>query len=100
MQAALGRPFSAGANGQKTVNVFESDTVLGDRLNQFDLRFSRIFRIAANSLDANIDLYNAFNSDAALAYTGAYSGVNGGSWLRPTSIIQGRIVKFGLRWDF
>jgi len=100
MQAALGRPFSAGANGQKTVNAFEPGTVLGDRLNQFDLRFSRIFRLGASSFDANIDLYNALNSDAALAYTPAYSGVNGGSWLRPTSIIQGRIVKFGMRWDF
>ena len=86
--------------GQKTVNVMVPDTTLGDRLNQFDLRFSRIFRIAANSLDANIDIYNAFNSDAALGYTAAYSGVNGGSWVRPTSIIQGRIVKFGIRWDF
>ena len=100
MAAALGRPFSAGAAGQKTVNVMVPDTTLGDRLNQFDLRFSRIFRIAANSLDANIDIYNAFNSDAALGYTTAYSGVNGGSWVRPTSIIQGRIVKFGIRWDF
>jgi hypothetical protein len=100
MAAALGRPFSAGAAGQKTVNVMVPDTTLGDRLNQFDLRFSRIFRIGPNSVDANIDIYNAFNSDAALAYTTAYSGVNGGSWVRPTSIIQGRIIKFGVRWDF
>jgi hypothetical protein len=97
---ALGRPFSAGATGQKTVNVMNADTVLGDRLNQFDLRFSRIFRFAGTSLDANLDLYNAFNSDAVLAYTAGYSGVNGGAWLRPTTLIQGRIIKFGLRWDF
>ena len=97
---ALGRPFSAGAAGQKTVNVLSDNTVLGDRLNQFDLRFSRIFRFGGTSLDANLDLYNAFNSDAVLAYTTAYSGVNGGAWLRPTTLIQGRIVKFGVRWDF
>jgi hypothetical protein len=97
---SLGRPFSAGAAGQKTVNVLNDNTVLGDRLNQFDLRFSRIFRFAGQSLDANLDLFNAFNSDAVLAYTPAYSGTNGGAWLRPTTLVQGRIIKFGVRWDF
>jgi hypothetical protein len=97
---ALGRPFSGGAAGQKTVNVLEPNTVFGDRLNQLDLRFSKIFRIARGTVDANFDIYNAINSDAALTMASAYSGVNGGAWLRPTAIIQGRIFKFGVRWDF
>jgi hypothetical protein len=98
---ALGRPFSGGAAGQKVVNVLEPNTVWGDRLNQLDLRFSKIFRVMQGStLDANFDIYNAMNSDAALTMTPAYSGVNGGAWLRPTGIIQGRIFKFGVRWDF
>ena len=97
---AIGRPFSAGAAGLKTVNVLRPSSVYGDRLNQLDLRFSRIFRIGHGSLDANVDLYNAFNSDAVLGYNTAYAGVNGGAWLKPTAIIQGRILKFGARWDF
>jgi catecholate siderophore receptor len=39
-----GRPFST-----------PTDTFFGDRLNQFDLRFSRIIKIGKSTLDANID---------------------------------------------
>jgi Carboxypeptidase regulatory-like domain len=97
---ALGRTFSGGTNGQKTVNVFDPNTAFGDRLNQLDIRFARIFKIGRSTLDADFDLYNAFNSDASLALTSSYGGTNGGAWLKPTAIIQGRIFKAGIRWDF
>ena len=97
---ALGRTFSAGNAGQKTVNVFDPNTVFGDRLNQLDIRFARIFKIRSGTLDADFDLYNAFNSDASLTQTTGYNGTNGGAWLKPTAIIQGRIFKVGVRWDF
>src|SRR5207249_6998624 len=79
---ALGRTFSAGAAGQKTVNAFSPNSIFGDRLNQLDIRFTRIFKIANGTLDADFDLYNAFNSDASLTLTNAYSGTNGGAWLK------------------
>ena len=61
----------------------------------------RIFKFGERgTLDANFDIYNAFNSDAVLTETTTYSGVNGGAWLLPTSVIVGRIIKFGARWDF
>ncbi len=97
--SALGRGLSGGGN--KTVNVFNPTTAFGDRLNQLDLRFSRIFKFReGNTLDTNFDIYNAFNSDAVLAETTTYSGANGGAWRKPTSVVQGRIFKFGMRWDF
>jgi hypothetical protein len=97
--AALGRGLSGGGN--KTVNVFNPTTLFGDRLYQLDLRFSRVFRLhERNSLDANFDIYNTLNSDAVTAETTTYSGVNGGAWRKPTGVIQGRLFKFGMRWDF
>ena len=42
--------------------VLETNTIFGDRLNQLDLRFSKIFRIARGTVDANFDIYNAINS--------------------------------------
>ena len=51
-------------------------------------------------VDANFDIYNPLNSDAATAETTGYSGVNGGAWRKPTGVIQGRLFKFGMRWDF
>lgn len=96
---ALGRALTGGAN--KTVNAFRPSTAFGDRLYQLDLRFSKIFRISeGNSVDANFDIYNSLNSDAVLGETATYAGVNGGAWRRPTAVIQGRIFKFGMRWDF
>jgi hypothetical protein len=81
--------------------VTDDNNAYGDRLNQFDLRFSRIFKFGEKgTLDANFDIYNAFNSDAVLTETTTYSGANGGAWLLPTSVIVGRIIKFGGRWDF
>jgi len=80
--------------------VYDPNTVYSDRLNQLDVRFSKIFKIGRSSLESNFDVYNSFNSDAILALTTSYSGVNGGTWLRPTTIIQGHIIKLGVRWDF
>jgi hypothetical protein len=96
---SLGRGLTGGGN--KTVNVFDPNTAFGDRLYQVDLRFSKIFRVGdSHSIDANFDIYNALNSDAVLGETATYAGVNGGAWRRPTAVIQGRLFKFGMRWDF
>jgi hypothetical protein len=113
--AALGRPATVGGN--KSVMAIEPAFPLaipagvgtpfllgndfGDRLNQLDLRFSKIFKLGGKrTLDANVDIYNTFNSDAVLTENATYSGANGGAWLLPTTVIQGRIFKLGVRLDF
>jgi hypothetical protein len=48
------------------------------------------------TVDLNVDLYNAFNSDAILQEVQNY----GVAWRNATSVIQPRFVKFGARWDF
>jgi hypothetical protein len=91
---SLGR---APIGGQTTVNLIEPGTVYGDRLNQVDLRFTKIVRTGARArLDLNVDLYNAFNSDAILTQQNAF----GAAWQLPLSVIQPRFVKFSARWDF
>ena len=47
-------------------------------------------------IQANVDLYNAFNASSILAITNTY----GALWLRPTQILQGRLLKFGGQIDF
>jgi len=89
----LPRPFTL---GQANVNVIEPGTFYGDRLNQIDMRFTKIVNLGRSRLDLNVDLYNAFNSDAVITELGAY-GVN---WRLPTTVIQPRFVKFAARWDF
>ena len=89
----LGRPFVA---AQATVNTLEPGTEYGDRLNQIDLRFTKIVNVGRGRIDLNVDLYNAFNSDAVLTELGTIGAV----WRRPTGVIQPRFVKFAARWDF
>jgi hypothetical protein len=89
----LGRPFTL---AQSTVNTIEPGTQYGDRLNQVDLRFTKIVNVGRGRIDLNVDVYNAFNSDAVLAELGTIGAV----WRRPTNIIQPRFVKFAARWDF
>ena len=48
------------------------------------------------SIDFNVDLYNAFNSDAILTQQNDY----GATWQNALTVIQPRFVKFSARWDF
>ena len=43
-----------------------------------------------------LDLYNAGNASSILTINTTY----GSNWLRPTSILQGRLLKFGAQFDF
>jgi hypothetical protein len=90
----LGRPFSSGS---ALVNLIQNGALYGDRLNQIDLRFTKILNVGRRgSVDLDVDLYNAFNSDAILSQQDNY----GVAWQNATSVIQPRFVKFQVRWDF
>jgi hypothetical protein len=90
----LGRPFSS---GNALVNLVDPGALYGDRLNQVDLRFTKILKFGRyGSVDLDVDLYNAFNSDAILSQQDNY----GVAWQNATSVIQPRFVKFQVRWDF
>jgi hypothetical protein len=89
----LGRPFTL---NQQTVHLIEPGSFYGDRLNQIDLRLTKIVNVGKGRLDLNVDFYNAFNSDAVVAELGSVGPV----WRLPLTVIQPRFVKFAARWDF
>src|SRR5262245_47180305 len=89
----LPRPFTT---GQATVNVFDPVSKYGDRLNQIDLRLTKIVNVGHGRLDLNVDFFNAFNSDAVIGELGSF----GPAWRLPLTVIQPRFVKFGVRYDF
>ncbi len=97
IRPSLGRNLATGAAGTATVQLVAPGTMYDERLYQLDLRASKIFKIAGrHRLQANIDVYNAGNASSILSINTTY----GANWLRPTSILQGRLVKFGGQWDF
>jgi hypothetical protein len=93
LTTTLGRPFTSAAT---TLAMMKPQTDYGDRLNQFDIRFTKVVGVGHGNIDLNFDLYNAFNSDAVLTQSNTF----GASWWRPTSVIQPRFLKLSARWDF
>ena len=83
-----------------SVNLVEPGLLYTDRVNQVDLRISKIFRFGANGrLNAGFDLFNMFNSSAVVAQNNSYSPTTT-TWQQPQSIIPGRLVKFSVVFDF
>ena len=78
------------------MTAVEPGSMYGDRLNQIDLRFTKLVDVGAGRIDFNMDIYNALNSDAILTQQNAY----GTAWTRPLTVIQPRFIKFSARWDF
>jgi len=47
-------------------------------------------------VQGNLDVFNALNSSALLSVNQTY----GASWLQPTQIMPGRMLKVGVQMDF
>jgi hypothetical protein len=67
-----------------------------DRQNQLDIRFKRLFHVRGLTLEAQADAYNALNTGVVLTAVQTY----GRALDRPASILQGRLLRFGMqaRW--
>ncbi len=90
----LGRNLTAGT---AAVPLIKPGTLFADRLNQLDVRFSKTVGLGGGRrLQANVDIYNAMNASAVLALNTTY----GANWQQPLQILQGRLVKFGMQFDF
>jgi hypothetical protein len=64
--AEVMKSLPRGLSGGRTtvvVNLVAPGTMYGERLNQVDLRFSKLFRWGHSRITANLDIYNALNSD-------------------------------------
>lgn len=93
----LGRNLAAGT---ANVTLIEPNTVFGNRLNQVDMRFARIFRMNKYRFQGMVDIYNLFNKSAVLAYNTTFSTAATSEWLHPTDVLQGRLVKIGGQFTF
>jgi len=91
--SSLGRNL---VSGSANISLIQPATEFSDRINQVDLRLSRLFKIKTLRLSTNLDLYNVFNQNTPLVINTSY----GDSWLRPTQIMDGRLAKFGVQVDF
>ncbi|HUR33228.1 MAG TPA: carboxypeptidase regulatory-like domain-containing protein [Vicinamibacterales bacterium] len=98
---SLGRNLSAGANATVVVDVVPAQRAWEEASSQTDVRFIKAFKMGGTrKIQGIFDVFNAFNSRPVLAINSRYAGAGGGAWLRPTSTLVGRLIKFGVQFDF
>ena len=77
-----------------------------ERLNTVDMRVSKILRFGRTRSNVGIDLYNLFNANTGTAFNQTFGTmqangtVNSTTWLRPTSILNARFLRFNATVDF
>jgi hypothetical protein len=98
VQAAIGRPLPGGAATQ-SVNLANPGLIYGPRINSVDFRFTKIVRYGRTRTNVGLDLYNLFNANTGTAFNQAF-GTDGATWLRPTTILNPRFVRFNVTFDF
>ena len=96
VSGSLGRNLAAGANAIVQVPIIAPATMYEKRIRQLDFRFSRSFRARKARIEPEFDIYNFLNSSPVLAVNTTY----GAAFLRPTQILGGRLMKFGLQVTF
>ena len=94
----LGRAPSGGV-ANVTMNLVEPGTLYGDRVNQLDLRFTKLLKFGRTRTKISLDMYNSLNSAPVLTYNQTYSPATT-TWLTPTSVLAARVMKIGASIDF
>jgi hypothetical protein len=95
--ASMGRPLSGNVQFA-LVNLVEPGDVIGDRINQLDLRVGKILRFRNFRTQISVDLYNALNANPIETYNQAF--IPGGNWLVPQGILTARFAKITAQVDF
>jgi hypothetical protein len=98
IQPSLGRPLAGTAT--VTVNLVPPGSLFGERLNQLDVRFSKVLKHNRTRTSLNLDLYNAFNVDTVLAENATYTNATATGWRVPTSLVTARFAKISAQFDF
>ena len=76
------------------------NTFYEDRIQQLDLRLTRIFPLGRTKLRGNFDAYNVFNGSSILNEQTRYSAPNGGAWANAIQVMGGRVFKFSAQLEF
>ena len=78
-----------------TINMLLPGDIYGDRANQLDLRFGKIFRFGGRRASVNLDIYNVFNANPVMQENAAYA-----VWRTPQRIMDARLFKISGQFDF
>jgi len=84
--------------------IVEPGSLRLDRINQFDFRVSKIFKMGRTKTNVNFDLYNVFNNNAVTQENFTYVFVPGvpaaNPWRQPQYVVPSRFFKLSAQFDF
>jgi hypothetical protein len=94
--STLGRPLAGGA-ANLTVGLLSPEQTNDyiERRNELDLRFGKVLRFGRYRSVISLDVFNALNSDALISINQSFA-----SWLRPTEILNARLMKVTWNLNF
>jgi hypothetical protein len=92
---SLGRNLS-GSVRTTPVELIRPFSQFDDRINQLDVRLTKVFRVGRFKIEGNFDIYNALNASPVLQSNLIY----GPTWLAPQDILDARLLKFGVELEF
>jgi hypothetical protein len=97
-----GLPSGSLAGSTYAVQLIQPGTQYNDRVNQLDVRFAKIFKLGGRRrLQGQFDVYNALNSNPVVTQSNTFSSnAAANQWLKPQTILIGRMFKFGAQFDF
>ena len=95
-RSMFGPWVSGGATTVSNIPLVAPQTLFEDRVVRLDLRLSKAFQIQRFRVQANLDAYNALNSNSIRAVNSAY----GPQWRRPLQILDPRIIQVGGQISF
>jgi hypothetical protein len=92
--STLGRALSGSAPNM-TIGILRPSTEFLERRNELDLRFGKVLRAGKSRSVVSLDIYNALNTDALINVNQSFA-----VWMRPTEILNARLAKFSIRFEF
>jgi hypothetical protein len=81
-----------------TVPLVAPGTEFLPRLRQLDLSLAKWFRVRSTRIEGQVDIFNVLNANTEVSYRSTNFGLS--SYLQPSSVLQGRMVRLGaqLKW--
>jgi hypothetical protein len=101
--ALAGRPIIGSTTGTAStvVNLVEPNSIFLDYQNRLDMRIGKTFRIDNKRMQGFADVFNVLNAGTVMSVNQTYGAVAAtNAWLTPTTIMQGRYVRFGFQMSF
>jgi hypothetical protein len=92
--------LSGGNAGTSIGSQFPSGFIADERIAQLDLKATKNFRFGRVSVQPVVEAFNLLNVDQIRGRQSSEVANTAGSYLQPSTMLQGRIVGFGanVKW--